>query len=509
MSSREDLLFWRIAHYFTVTKGYSLMHMSENQKELWLEDTSNKHAQIIRLLRHDLDWGNRLQRDIQHAAVQAESIRKHLMKRQLNALNIYVSEHTPVDEFESFIKHPLQVNKKTILHSYIIDHENGENSLADVMRNFNETAPSLFDINESIDEEQIGVLQSEILSNAVTKSKQEKQFFENGKPFFTYVFLAIQVIMFILLEITGGSTNQENLIRFGAKFNPLIFSGEWWRFITPIFLHIGFLHILMNSLALFYLGPTVESIFGRLRFLWIYLFSGFAGVLASFLFSSHLSAGASGAIFGCFGALLYIGAVNPKLFFRTMGKNVIIVIIINLVFGFSVSGIDNFGHIGGLIGGFLAAAVVHFPKKQKWFTQLGALLLTTIVTVSLLIFGFQNEKPDVVNSIAQQKLNEQKYKEAYDMLDQFIDKGKGDAVTYFQLSFAEIQLQKLTEAKEHLQKAIELDPKFHEAYYNLALLYMSEGNIKEARKHVQKAIELSKDDKYKELLNKMNQGTNL
>lgn len=120
--------------------------------------------------------------------------------------------------------------------------------------------------------------------------------------------------MFILLEMNGGSTNPYVLLYFGAKYNPAILDGEWWRFFTPMFLHIGFLHLFMNGLSLYYLGTAVESIFGRLRFLIIYLFSGFFGTLASFIFSSHLSAGASGAIFGLFGALLYFGIEHKHTF---------------------------------------------------------------------------------------------------------------------------------------------------------------------------------------------------
>ncbi|MGE8204512.1 rhomboid family intramembrane serine protease [Heyndrickxia sp. NPDC080065] len=503
MSSREDFLFWRLAQIFILDKNYSLMQMSEHHNELWLENTMNKQAQVIRLLRYDLDWGNRLQRDIQHTALQAENVRKHLMKRELNVVNIYVSEYKPVDDFESYIEKPLQINKKTNLHSFIIDQENVDSVLTGISTKLK--SPLSVDLQDSYEEEEIASLKSAVLTNVVAKSQQEQQFFQSGKPFFSYVFLAIQIAMFIVLEMTGGSTNSENLIRFGAKFNPLILDGEWWRFITPIFLHIGILHLLMNSLALYYLGPTVERIFGRMRFVWIYLFSGFSGSLASFLFSSHLSAGASGAIFGCFGALLYIGATNPKLFFRTMGKNVIVVIIINLVFGFSVSGIDNFGHLGGLFGGFLATAIVHFPKKHKWSIQIGSLVITALLTIGLLFLGFHNESPEVINSLAQQKINDHKYEEAYDLLNQLVQKGKGDAVTYFQLSYAEIQLHRLAEAKQHLRETITKDPDFHQAYYNLALLYLDEGNLTEAKKLVQKAIELSNDQKYNELLNKINQ----
>lgn len=78
--------------------------------------------------------------------------------------------------------------------------------------------------------------------------------------------------MFILLEITGGSTNIENLIKYGAKYNPAIMEGEWWRFVTPIFLHIGLSHVIMNSIAIYFLGTIVERVYGRIRFILIYLF---------------------------------------------------------------------------------------------------------------------------------------------------------------------------------------------------------------------------------------------
>nr|WP_267917672.1 rhomboid family intramembrane serine protease [Lederbergia citrisecunda] len=192
------------------------------------------------------------------------------------------------------------------------------------------------------------------------------------------------------MEASGGTTNTETLIKYGAKYNPLILNGEWWRFVTPMFIHIGFIHLAMNTLALYYLGTAVEKMFGHSRFVFIYLFSGFMGTLASFVFSPSLSAGASGAIFGCFGALLYLGFSYPQIFFRTMGMDVITVIIINLIFGFTTTGIDNAGHIGGLIGGFLATGSVHFPRKQKHKNQLVFLLSAIMIVGGLFYTGYHH-----------------------------------------------------------------------------------------------------------------------
>jgi len=211
--------------------------------------------------------------------------------------------------------------------------------------------------------------------------EKEKRLYEYGKPLFTYLFIIIQVMMFMILEWQGGSTDARVLIEFGAKFNPLIEQGEWWRFITPVFLHVGFLHLLMNTFALYYLGTMVEKIYGSFRFLIIYLFAGFFGTLASFLFTPSVSAGASGAIFGLFGALLYFGTVYKHLFLRTIGMNIISLIFINLCFGFIVPGIDNAGHIGGLFGGFLSANMIQLPRHRFTYKQLLSF------TLALLIIG--------------------------------------------------------------------------------------------------------------------------
>ncbi|MED1205134.1 rhomboid family intramembrane serine protease [Heyndrickxia acidicola] len=387
MENRQvDFLFWRIVHYFIIEKEYRLIQMSEDQQEIWLENQSNRNAQMVRILRYDLDWGNWMKRDIQQIGVQAENIRRHFGKRDFQMLNLYVSMYPPVDDFEDTLKQPLELDKgRTRVHSILFASDRLSEStkrLSILMKD-----QLAFSLKENYEDIDIQMIKRTALSHAANQVQEERQLFEFGKPLFTYIFLFIQVVVYFSMTVAGGDTTQ-NLIRFGAKVNPLIIDGQWWRFFTPIFLHVSIIHLLMNSLALYYLGPTIEKIFGRSRFLWIYLFAGFTGSLASFLFSNSISAGASGAIFGCFGALLYLGAVYPKLFFRTMGRDVIVVIIINLVFGFTAGGIDNFGHIGGLAGGFLAAAIVHFPKKRKLSTQLAALVITGVITLWMLFIGY-------------------------------------------------------------------------------------------------------------------------
>ena len=177
-------------------------------------------------------------------------------------------------------------------------------------------------------------------------------------PFLTYTLLGINLIVFLLMTLAGGSTNQNVLIAFGAKVNTLIQAGQIWRFFTSAFIHIGIMHLVFNLYALWALGPLTEESFGHRRFLIIYILSALGGSIASFLFTTALSAGASGAIFGLLGALLYFSYKRPYLWKSGLGMNLIIVIFVNFGFGLLQPGIDNFAHLGGLVTGTITSIVL-------------------------------------------------------------------------------------------------------------------------------------------------------
>jgi len=175
------------------------------------------------------------------------------------------------------------------------------------------------------------------------------------RPRWVYVFLALNVLMFIVLELNGGSTNAMTLIRFGANEASLVSAGQYWRLFTANFLHIGVMHLVVNTYALYALGSEVETLFGHSRFIVIYLLTGISGAIFSFMFTQGLSAGASTSLFGLFGALAVF-------FYRQRGLlgnygqqrlvNLGVVLLVNVMIGFSPnSQIDNWGHLGGLIGG--------------------------------------------------------------------------------------------------------------------------------------------------------------
>jgi rhomboid protease GluP len=207
------------------------------------------------------------------------------------------------------------------------------------------------------------------------------------RPTFTYFFFGLNIFIFIIMAFAGGSTNDLTLMAFGVKSNPEIANGQWWRFVTPIFLHIGLLHIVFNSYALWIVGPQVEKLYGSARFVVLYVLTGVAGVAASYFYHpENKSAGASGAIFGLFGVLLVFGIRHrhdiPPFFKRAVGTGVLPVILINLVIGFSIPAIDNSAHIGGLLAGAALAAIIPFQRpgeeENPFFTSIQISIMAMI-----------------------------------------------------------------------------------------------------------------------------------
>jgi rhomboid protease GluP len=452
-----------------------------------------------------VDWSHMLQRDIELVVENGSKVRKKLVRGNLTITNLYFMHLPPVDDYEYLLTQPkFSPGKGRVkVTSFVLDSRNLFSSRETLKQLLGEQFTP--ELQNDSSEQEIQTIRKQALSNASARAKAEKAIFHSGIPFITYILIAIQVVVFMLMELKGGSTDSSTLINFGAKFNPLILEGEWWRFFTPMFLHIGFLHLLMNSMALYYLGPLVERIYGNVRFVFLYLFAGFVGVLASFLFSANLSAGASGAIFGCFGALLYFGVVFPRLFIRSLGFNILIVLAINLVFGFTIPGIDNAGHIGGLLGGFAAAGILRFPRKKRLGSQAIFLAATTALIVGVLQYGFSDSASVVdrqsILILAQEYIKNEEFDQAYHLLYDYQAQDEGSVEILFLLSFTEIKRDNLESAKSYLLQVIELDPKFHEAHYNLSLVYLEQESLEAARKHAELALELNAEkEEYKDLL---------
>lgn len=387
MSFREDFVYWKIAHFLVTKRNYQAFYISRDHEEIWLENIKDKERPVIRLRRFDIDWSNWIRNDLEHVILFGEQIKKSFLKKELPILNIYFSMEAPIDPYEQYFANLVKAEEQGIvIRSLLVTGS----ALVKDLRQVEELLGVRFqiDLEREYESFEVDRLKWHTLERIAEKKREEERLFHQDQPRFTYIFIGIQIFIFLLMELFGSSRNTFILILFGAKYTPLILEGQWWRLITPMFLHIGIIHLLMNSMALYFLGTTVERIFGRFRFLFIFLLAGFMGNVASFVFSPQsISAGASGGIFGLFGALLFFGLVHPRPFFRTMGANIITLVGINLLIGF-LPGIDFAGHLGGLVGGFLAAAIVSLPREKNFPRQIIAFIATLLITIFGLYFGF-------------------------------------------------------------------------------------------------------------------------
>lgn len=205
------------------------------------------------------------------------------------------------------------------------------------------------------------------------------------RSFLTEASVLVMVIIFILMTFAGGSTNSQVLIDFGAENNTLINAGQWWRLLSASFIHIGYQHLILNLIFIYFLGKIVENNFGHWRFMFIFLISGIAGNLFSFAFDTGLSAGSSTVIFGLFGAYFSLYFAYPNnMEIRQQSSSFVILILFNLLFDIFMPSISLVGHLGGLVGGFLISQVLGVPNektlnKKSKIIYANALIIVIIV----------------------------------------------------------------------------------------------------------------------------------
>ena len=177
------------------------------------------------------------------------------------------------------------------------------------------------------------------------------------RPYATYAILAVTIGVY-LLQYFGQMYGNDLVTALGIKNDALIRAGQLWRLITPVFLHASLLHIGFNMYALYIFGRGIESRYGHGRFMLLYFLSAYTGNVLSFLLTANQSLGASTAIFGLISAEAVFLLQNRTILGRQVNRsllNLLSIAVINLLIGFSTTGVDNWGHIGGMLGGLLFA----------------------------------------------------------------------------------------------------------------------------------------------------------
>lgn len=365
----KDMLMMKLSHYFITEQNYNPIILHGINDEIWLENMDSDYR-VVRIVGHYIHNNEQLNFDKFKLDRIIKTIKRKTLSLKINVLSIYIDLGDNVTLKE-------EDNYKSVFIRKISDLKN----------------PLLLqvfpDIIEKTKFEEKGIELMARITNDINKKNVDKgarvaKIFDKKKPIITYGIMSICVIVFALMYILGnGSLDNLTLLQFGANLDILTKNGEYFRLITCAFLHIGVVHLIFNMYALYIIGPQVESFFGKIKFLSIYLISAVSASILSLAFNINtISAGASGAIFGLLGALLYFGYHYRVYLGNVIRSQIIPIIVINLIFGFTMTGIDNAAHIGGLIGGVLASMALGVPEKSNKTEKLNGLIVLAIY------FGF-------------------------------------------------------------------------------------------------------------------------
>ena len=372
--NEKNTLAMKLLHYFITEKGYTPIILQGAEDEIWLENLDEDYK-IVRIVIRYIHNDEQYKFDVFKTNRILKKIKKKTLSFKLNTLSIFLDLGGSVnlDEFRSDnitaveVHEENEVKKNKILKSIFPD-------LSKKLK-FSEDGVALFvKVTNDI--------------NAHNKKDQEKvaDVFSPKKPVVTYALILINVCMFLFPLINGNSEEFYNLF---ASYGPFVKMGEYYRLLSAAFMHANIAHLIFNMYALWIIGMQLESFIGKWRYLVVYLFSAISGSLLSVIVTPNaVSVGASGAIFGLLGALLYFG-YHYRVYLGTVIKSQIIpLIVINLLLGFMVPGIDNAAHIGGLIGGALMMIGVGVKYKSSNFERINGLIVSAIYIGFLIYMAF-------------------------------------------------------------------------------------------------------------------------
>lgn len=372
----NDQIMMSLVHYFVTQENYTPINVQGVKDEIWLENLEGPYR-VIRISCNTIINEEQYKFDIFKMRHILKQIKKKTLSFKVNALNICLDVSGKVNLDTSY-------NIESIKIDSLKDAKKNE-GLISIFPGLKE---ALIEAKDSLD--LIVNVTNDINAKTEKENKRFAKIFSPKKIIITPILITICVVMFLLTEIFGSSTSSKTLLEFGALNGLLVKQGQIWRMITSAFLHIGIIHLIVNMYSLYVIGTQVETYLGKWRYLVIYIVSAITGSLLSLAIQDFniVSAGASGAIFGLMGCLLYFG-YHYRLYLNDALKNQIIpIIVLNLLIGFMYTSINNAAHIGGLIGGYLITMALGIEGKstKKDIINGWIVLLLYIIFLSIVIF---------------------------------------------------------------------------------------------------------------------------
>ena len=374
----KNLIVMKLLHYFITEKNYNPIILQGVENEIWLENL-DEECKVVRIVSSYIHNDEQYNFDVFKTKRIISKIKKKTFSFNINVMSIFL-------DMGENVKEDINTDPKLIA---INVHDEDDLKKSSFIKNIFPDLISKMKYSEEGVELFLKISNDINRHNMEDASKMDK-LFSSKVPYVTYILLAINILLFIVPLLFFGENAFNTFLGYFCVHGPSIREGQYYRLLTGMFLHGSLMHLFCNCYALYVLGPQIESFFGKVKYLIIYLFSGIMGSLFSmtFLGSNSVSIGASGAIFGLMGALLYFGYHYRVYLGNVVKSQIIPLILINLGLGFVLTGIDNFGHIGGLIGGFMITRSIGIKDKTSTSEMINGYIITAIFTIFMLYIAF-------------------------------------------------------------------------------------------------------------------------
>ena len=368
--NKKDVIAMKLLHFFITEKGYTPIIVHGVKDEIWLENQKNDYS-IIRIMTGYIHNQEQLDFDLYKTKSLIKKIKRKTLKLKMKTLSILLDLNEDVDSFSDYDIEIVKVKEEKDLKKNKSIKENFPD-LSKKLK-YSEDGLLLFD-----------KITKEINQKTEKTNQNLEKIFKPKTPQITYFLIFVNVLCFLISRLT--TTDIFTSFALNGHYVKL---GEYYRLITATFLHADLFHLLFNMYALYLIGSQLEGFYGKVKYLIIYLTSGILGSLLSLAFlGQNWSLGASGAIFGLFGSLLYFG-YHYRVYLGTVIKTQILpIIVLNLVIGFIIPGIDVVAHLGGLVGGIFISMAVGIQNQTSKSEQINGIVLSILAFTFFIYLTF-------------------------------------------------------------------------------------------------------------------------
>ena len=370
MLDEKNIMVMKLLHYFITEKNYNPIVLQGVDNEIWLENL-DEDCKVIRIVSEYIHNDEQYAFDVFKTKRIMSKIKKKTFSFRLNVMSFFLDMGDNVSELNSDEK-LMQVKVK----------EEDDISKSEFVKKIFPDLPKKMKYSED-GFELFSRITGDISKHNREDAKKIEKVFKSKFPYVTYLLIAINVIFFIVPLLLN---QVDYVLDAYCVHGTSIRAGQFYRIISGTLLHGSIPHLLFNMYSLYILGSQLEGFFGKAKFALIYIFSAICGSFLSITFGQGAgSVGASGAIFGLMGSLLYFGFYYRVYLGQVVKSQILPLIAVNLLVGFMTPGIDNSAHIGGLIGGAAITMAVGVKDKSSGFEKFNGWIIALAI---LLFFGY-------------------------------------------------------------------------------------------------------------------------